>query len=266
MNIALIVGCARSGTSILGELVGSHPDVKYIFEAHSIWEMAGYGENESHRLTEEKATPQIVATVREWFSKQQDSAVLLVEKNPRNVLRIPFITKIFPEARIIHVVRDGRDVACSLLPGIGGEDWMHLKPPSWKQFIQEIPIIRCAKVWREVLGIALNDLQKVPHLTVKYEDLVLRNKMVAMDILRYLRLQVHENVSRLCEKIQNATANSYNAQHQVVWFKDDHQSRIGRWRENLSLKEQETVQAIQKDLLVRLGYPLVSNYADVPYQ
>ena len=51
MNIALIIGCARSGTSILGELVSAHPDVKYIFEAHPIWELAALGENDSHRLS-----------------------------------------------------------------------------------------------------------------------------------------------------------------------------------------------------------------------
>ena len=38
-----IIGCARSATSILGELIQSHPDVKYIFEASSIWETAGAG-------------------------------------------------------------------------------------------------------------------------------------------------------------------------------------------------------------------------------
>ncbi len=59
MNIALIVGCARSGTSILGELIASHPEVKYIFEAHHIWEIAGLGENESHCLLKEHATPDV---------------------------------------------------------------------------------------------------------------------------------------------------------------------------------------------------------------
>ena len=36
MNLAFVVGCARSGTSILGELIASHPEVNYVFEAHSV--------------------------------------------------------------------------------------------------------------------------------------------------------------------------------------------------------------------------------------
>lgn len=45
---------------------------------------------------------------------------VLVEKNPRHTLRIPFLKAIFPDAKIIHIVRDGRDVTCSLVPGCGG--------------------------------------------------------------------------------------------------------------------------------------------------
>ncbi len=62
--------CSRSGTSILGELIASHPDVKYLFEIHQIGEITGLGENESHRLTEEHATPDVMKSVREWFGTQ----------------------------------------------------------------------------------------------------------------------------------------------------------------------------------------------------
>jgi len=112
MNIALVIGAARSGTSILGELIAVHPHVKYIFEAHSIWELAGLGVNDSHRLTEESATLQVRTQIRRWFEGQAKHGGLVVEKNPRNVLRVSFIQQVFPEAKIIHIVRDGRDCAC----------------------------------------------------------------------------------------------------------------------------------------------------------
>ncbi len=45
MNVqyAFIIGVARSGASILGELLASHPQVSYVFEAHRIWELGGMG-------------------------------------------------------------------------------------------------------------------------------------------------------------------------------------------------------------------------------
>src|SRR5512135_1495714 len=109
MNIAFVVGCARSGTSILGELIASHPSVKYLFEAHSVWESAGLGVEDSHRMLAEQGTPAGKKGIRAWFEAQGGEAAFLVEKNPRNVLRIPFVREIFPEAGLVHIVRDGRD-------------------------------------------------------------------------------------------------------------------------------------------------------------
>jgi len=254
MNIALIIGCARSGTSILGELLSSHPDVRYIFEAHNIWEIAGPGENNSHRLTQGHATPCVIKSVRKWFLSQQGSARLLVEKNPRNILRVPYIKKIFPEAKIIHIVRDGRDVTCSLLPGIGGTAWWHLKPPTWERLISEEPISRCAQVWNETIQIALEDLDSVPHLLLKYEDLISFPEKAASNLFAYLGLKNHVAVMEYCKNIQNSTQDSYQAQHQSFWYRDDHTARIGRWKENLTPEQKVIVENILSKSLARLGY------------
>jgi len=63
MALALIFGCARSGTSILGEVFAASDEVSYIFEAHRVWERAGLGENDSHRLIDRHARPEITA----WY-------------------------------------------------------------------------------------------------------------------------------------------------------------------------------------------------------
>ena len=60
----------------------------YIFESPR-WELGGSGINASHRLTAEYATPQVADAIQKWFAQQQTDGRLLLEKNPRNVLRIP---------------------------------------------------------------------------------------------------------------------------------------------------------------------------------
>ncbi len=255
MNLALIMGCARSGTSILGELIAAHPDVKYKHEAHEVWNKAGLGENESHRLTAAHATATIKRQIRRRFEKEQRDAALFVEKCPRSVLRVPFIREVFPEAKLIHIIRDGRDVACSLLPGIGGSDWRHLKPPNWgKLFAEERGIMRCAMAWAEIIEMALNDLPGAPHYTLKYEDLVSEPARAAHGLLRFLDLPEHPAIEEFCKKIQNTTADSYQAQKQVKWFQNDHQVRVGRWRENLKHDEAEAIEKMLHPLLVKLGY------------
>jgi len=239
--------------------MAAHPDVKYIFEAHEIWEWGGLGENESHRLTARHATSEVKAKIRQWFAEQQgDHTGLLVEKNPRNVLRVPYVRAIFPEAKIIHVVRDGRDVACSMVPGCGGKEWAHLKPPSWKQlFLCYEGPLRCALAWKEVMEIALQDLAEVPHLQIRYEDLIRDPPGTARSLLTYLGLQEHPAVMEFCDKIQDTTLNSYHAQHQVRWYRDDHRRRVGRWRENLSEEEQGIINHLLAPLLIRLGYSVL---------
>lgn len=255
LRIALVVGCARSGTSILGELVGAHPGVTYLFEPHHIWESAGLGANDSHRLMAAHATTEVRARIRQWFREQQRDGTLIVEKTPRNVLRIPFLRAILPEAQVIHITRDGRDVACSLVPGIGGAEWLHLKPPSWQWlFATHTGVLRCALAWKEILELALDDLSTVPHLQVRYEDLVTRPEVEARRILRYLRLSEDPEVMRFCKKIQNVTDRSYHARHQTTWYRDDHRRRIGRWRENMTVDEQRLVEESLRGLLQRLGY------------
>jgi len=260
MNIAFVIGVARSGTSILGELIAAHPEVKYTYEPHQIWEVAGSGVNDSHRLVAEHATPAVKAQIRQWFDKQTGHAGIVVEKNPRNVLRVPFVRQVFPEGKIVHIVRDGRDVACSMAPGCGGKQWSHLKPPSWRELFSryEGPV-RCALTWKETMEIALRDLAEGPHMQLRFEDLVRQPHQTASDVLNYLELENHPVVMTFCEKIQDATAGSYHAEHQGFWYRNDHQTRIGRYRENLTAEHQREINEVLASLLLQLEYELDAN-------
>jgi len=255
LNLALIMGCARSGTSILGELIGSHPEVRYKHEAHSVWNKAGLGENGSHRLTAEHATPKVARQIRKRFTEEKGGARLFVEKCPRSVLRIPFIRAVFPEAKLIHIMRDGRDVACSMLPGLGGEEWRHLKPPDWQRLMQEQRgIMRCAHAWKSVMEIALQDLEWEEHFEIKYEELVERPESHVRALMQFLELPEHPAVFEFCRNIQNETADSYHAEKQVKWFREDHRARVGRWRENLNDEEARAVEELLRPMMMELEY------------
>lgn len=259
MQYAFIIGIARSGTSILGELLGAHPKVTYLFEAYRLWEFGGYGPNGSHRLTAEHATPEVIATirkeVREWFRMNGAPGNVLVEKCPRNVLRVPYLHAIFPEGGIIHIVRDGRDAACSMVPGCGEDSWNHLKPPSWTELYSRCSgAVRCALVWDESMQIALQDLAAVPHLQIRYEDLISTPGEIAQTLLSYLELDVDPAVSKFLDKLQDTTQGSYQAKHQDVFFRDNHRFRVGRYKENLTPNELHTINQLIGPTLEKLGY------------
>lgn len=260
LPVAFVFGCARSGTSILGELIASHPGVHYVFEASKIWESAGSGEGESHRLTKDHATARTRRRIQKYFLREYETGAgrpgqILVEKCPRNCLRIPFLRGIYPQAKLIHIIRDGRDVACSLRPGIGGDKWSHLKPPNWRDlFTKYEGVIRCAHAWKAVVEVALADLEDTPHLEVRYEDLVRDPLATARRIHPFLGLEDDPAVAAFAGKVQDRTSDSYHAKFQDQWSRPDHQRRMGRWRENLSPAEQDAVQNLLSPLLTRLGY------------
>lgn len=254
-NYTFVIGCARSGTSILGELVASHPRVKYIFEAIKIWEFGGMGEYDSHRLTELHATDAVKKHVREYFENQSQGADFVVEKNPRNSLRIPYVHAIFPDAKFIYIVRDGRDVACSLVPGCGGEKWLHNRPPAWHEYYTKYEgALRCAYGWRDIVEISLRDLSLVPHIMIRYEDLISSPLRVATDIFKFMGLDMHSDTVEFCKKISDDTSFDYHAKFQDQWFRNNHSSRIGRWRENLNNDEKSAIIPLLSPLLKKLGY------------
>lgn len=251
MAIVFIIGCARSGTSILGELVASHPDVTYFFEEHRLWQ--GNRPPDHDRWTEPIGRD--VKRIRAYFNHK---GRLVVEKCPRNTLRVPFLKTVFPEAKIIHIVRDGRDVACSLMPGIGGDEWLHLKPPGWRSLMENyIGLERCARAWQEIVTIALDDLGTFDHLQVRYEHLAgpsIVKRSTINDIRAYLALKRDPAMSKFAGKIQDRTAGSYHAKEQIAWYKDGHTRRIHRYRENMTPAEQEQITEILAPTLERLSY------------
>lgn len=111
----IIIGAGRSGTTLLAETILSrHPDIAYLSEPTPIWS-SGNAYRTHDILTVNDATPRISRNIISRFERFifASSKQRFMEKTPRNCLRIPFINKIFPDAKFVHVIRDGREVSLS---------------------------------------------------------------------------------------------------------------------------------------------------------
>lgn len=250
--IAFIIGCARSGTSILGELMGSHEHICYIGErAQHIWHdgvVTGH-----HYMNAEDITLERREKISDYF---RHGGRRIVEKCPPNILRVLFIHGIFPKAKFIHIVRDGRDVACSLVPGLA-DSWQHLKPPGWQNaeaaYLNE-PLKQGAWLWKNALYFGLRDLREIDHIQIKYEDLVYDPLGIAKQVFTYLRMTVDPNVMAFCSKIQDQTMGSYHANGQSHWYRSDHKYRVGRWKENIPKNKLAKIELICQPVLEQLEY------------
>ena len=113
---AIIIGAGRSGTNMLRDLLVALPEFSTwpCDEINYIWR---YGNRafETDEFTREMANPDSVKYIRGQFEAQRRKhpKKTLVEKTCASSLRCGFIHEIFPNAKFVHIIRDGRDVAAS---------------------------------------------------------------------------------------------------------------------------------------------------------
>jgi hypothetical protein len=115
--------------------------------------------------------------------------VRLLEKTPRNALRIPFLRRVFPGATFVYLHRDpaetmssmldgwrsGRHVSYPALPGWAGEPWSFLLVPGWRHLSPHDLAGTVAHQWSRTVASLLYDLAEVPdeqRCAVRYRDLV----------------------------------------------------------------------------------------------
>ena len=255
-----VVGCARSGTSIFGEALAAHPDIAYLFELSPMWKRV-VEEGDDHRLDASDVTADIARESYERLAEEasKSDGTVLVEKNPKHVLRLPFLNALFPWARFVHILRDGRDVVSSLMFRNRGERWGHLEIPGWRQLLARHPDenhVRCAHQWRVAVETARGDGAQLGdrYLEVRYEDLVADPPSVVARTLDLVGLAVTGECQEFFSRIQDATAGSYHARKQVRHYVENHSRRIGRFEENLTAAQRSDVEGICGKLLAELGY------------
>ena len=112
----VVVGAARSGTSMTSRVLQRHPDVAFWMEPKYVWR---YGRplapDDLRRAAD--ATPRVRRYIRRAFERfaEREGKPRFMEKTPSNCFRLPFVEAVLPEARYLHVIRDGRDSTRSAL-------------------------------------------------------------------------------------------------------------------------------------------------------
>lgn len=102
-----LFGNYRSGTTITQKLIGLHPDIVTWYEPRTLWLCADPGRRHDE-FSAEDATPRVVHYLRSRFLKfqEQNGGRRIMENTPSNVLRVPYVHAIFPEAVFLYMTRN----------------------------------------------------------------------------------------------------------------------------------------------------------------
>ena len=103
----ILVGNTRSGATMVQKVIATHPDVVEWFEPNALWLYPDPGRIHDE-FEESDATDKAKRYIRKRFLKYQraNGNRIIMEKTPQNLLRIPYVRAIFPEAIFLFMVRD----------------------------------------------------------------------------------------------------------------------------------------------------------------
>jgi len=114
----IIIGAARSGTNMLRDLLAHVPGVTTwpCDEINYLWRY-GNANHPNDELRPEHASARVQDVIQKKFSRlaKKTGANWIVEKTCANSLRVDFVRSIFPDAKLIFLVRDGIDVVASAM-------------------------------------------------------------------------------------------------------------------------------------------------------
>lgn len=269
-----IVGSARSGTTFLRLSLNAHPEVavppesRFITELHhgseevvvddflrrlaahkrfAAWELSiDAVRAELHGLERTRYATAIDATYRAYTRRQGKSR--WGDKTPRYVERIPEIAGLFPEARFIHLIRDGRDVALSYAD-------VDFGPKN---------VARAAKLWGDRVRAGLRDGRPLGprYLEVHYTDLTEDNEGSLLDICRFLEIDFDPVMldPEATGKAALGRAKRFNPH-----VREGAKRHVRSWASDMPASQQEMFEAVAGDVLAELAlerrYPAPSALA-----
>jgi hypothetical protein len=242
-RLVFVVGSPRSGTSFTGRALGSQPGWVDLGEV-PILKAAVPALVDLSREEQAIAVHRILQRVRTLGLAR---GLRGVEQNPETSYVLAGALEAYPRATAVHVIRDGRDVACSLLErgwlrtdhaaqddarqpyGAHARFWV--EPERHAEFEQASEVRRAAWAWRRYLTAA----RAVPERTVelRYEALV---------------ADPDTEAQRLSAALDCDPAPLRRA------FAGVRDTSVGRWKRDLTLEQLAEVESEAGPLLAELGY------------
>jgi hypothetical protein len=103
----ILFGNTRSGTSMVQDVMSAHPDIAGWYEPSELW-LYGDPARPHDEFDERDATDKVKRYIRNQFLKYQkmNGNCVVLEKTPKNILKIPYVHAIFPEATYLYMVRN----------------------------------------------------------------------------------------------------------------------------------------------------------------
>jgi hypothetical protein len=163
------------------------------------------------------------------------------ETTPEHLLFVRRIKETIPNALVVHVIRDGRDVALSW------EKLSQIRPLPWDR---QRAAMAAALYWEWIVGKGREAGRTLgrDYIEVRYEDLVRKPAEVLKGLEPFIEHDL--NYDRITREAIGSVAAPNTA------FKDEQRGPIGRWATDFAPEELATLEGLLGGALEELNYPL----------
>jgi hypothetical protein len=230
-----VVGCSRSGTTLTYETLALAPQfLSFGWEIPQFWDgLYGPLNNgwQSEAAGAENARPEHRDAAIRYFYQRLGTGWVL-DKTCINVMRIPYLYALFPQAKFVFIQRDGRDNISSMMDGWrygrtdgrfelsqffgpfpeqvainGGEfrEWAFFLAPGWQRYnhasLEEV----CAFQWTSANRMALDARKHIPSeqwIQLRYEDVFERPVAMFRDAFTQLGIPFTAALEAHCAHLQ----------------------------------------------------------------
>jgi hypothetical protein len=268
-----IVGCARSGTTLVHRIVDAHPEIAITPEMHWITrqfesrnglvtpelvsELSGHKRFTQFEIPREEFEgllgsgetlpyPTFLRRVFGLYGKIKNKP-LVGNKTPAYVRSIPTFHALWPDAKFVHIIRDGRDVCISILNWKKAERIVG-RYASW----EEDPVSTTALWWERKVRKAREDGAALGpglyHETL-YEDLVEDPERECKRLCEFLGVPYDDAMIRFHEGRERVKP---GRSAKSAWLRVT--SGLRDWRTQMCTGDVERFEAAAGDLLEELGY------------
>jgi protein-tyrosine sulfotransferase len=207
---AFILGCGRSGTTVLLNALAGHREVAaWPGEANDLWHPTLYPWHRTDgTIPPMWADPEAFtrASIASWPERHGEKVLatfgafqalrrrpVFVNKSPMLSLMVPTLRELVPEAKFVHLVRDGRAVTASLvkkeLPKLRRHE---LYATSGHLPNADDAVGYFARSWSTQVEAIDSALVGADALTIRYEDLAARPAEVMASITSHLGISVEQ--------------------------------------------------------------------------
>lgn len=278
-NPIFIFGSARSGTSLLSRIINSHPRISVPFESHlydTFYPWLKYYGDLNLSKNRERLVDDILSIecMRDWSPRPDRECVLAAvsqnnfagivdglirswsisqgkkrwgEKTPAHAFFWREILNDFPNCKVIHIVRDGRDSSLSLKNArFGPKHYYHLAQ-AWVKYLQVIENLK-------------SRIDSSSFYEVRYEDLLSNTDTKSREICDFLEEDFSEEMLSFYTNNNPYPTDKDNLKNLA---KPIISSNSNKWKSSMSPRDMRIFESVAGPYLEAYGYETVMSHPKI---